>query len=338
MRFSFGQLLLICVLMVRGVCSATAQTGGPPLENSSGTIRISTNLVLVNVVALRWSTSAPGATLTRDDFELFDNDRRVPIRTFDTGSATRPLAVWFLVQCSMSGWGDQGSGLFWGSIGEFRSVLKRNNGSDTYGLAHWCDDGTSDLDVFPSRDSDPALQKLEQVLSVPVAVRSHDRTGELALQAALQKIVRATQSQVPERIPAVIFLYDDYSAMPKGEADQFVDQLLRSSIAVYGLRHRRSPRIMDMEWLGGEKGAIADYIATQTGGSYLSVRPAQYADGLEQILDELHKRYELGFVPRDLDGRRHKLRVTLSSDARSRCRSTRLAYRSGYIAKRNPIC
>src|SRR5262249_16822067 len=154
-----------------------------------------------------------------------------------------------------------------------------------------------------------------QVLSFPVAVDSHDRPGELALQAALQKIVDATHSQAPERIPAVIFLYGDYSAMPKGEADQFVNQLLSSSITVYGLRDRRAPKVRMVEWLGGEKGAIATYIATQTGGSYLSVGPGQYADGLEQILAELHTRYELGFTPQVLDGKRHNLRVALSGAA-----------------------
>jgi hypothetical protein len=178
---------------------------------------------------------------------------------------------------------------------------------------------------------------LEQVLSVTVAVDSHDRPGELALQAALQKLVDATRSQIPERIPAVIFLYNDYSAMPKGEADQFVDRLLSSSVTVYGLRDQQSPKIRMMEWLGGEKGAIANYIAIQTGGSYLSVGSAQYADGLKQILDALHTRYELGFTPQAPDGKRHNLRVALSAEARKKYPPTRLAYRSGYVAIRNPI-
>ncbi len=331
---SVRQLPLICFFIMRGLCSAVAQSSGPALDPSTSTFQVSTNLTLVNVVAFRGVVSAPVGTLTRNDFELFDNNRRVPIRTFDTGSAARPLAVWFLLQCTMTGWDNQGSAVFREKIHDFRPVLS-SNGSDAFGVAHWCDDGTSDLDLFPGKDLDLTLQKLEQVLSIPVTASSHDRTGELALQAALQKIVQATASKDPERIPAVIFLYDDYSAMPKDEADHFVDQLLSSAVTVYGLRDSGSPKIRMAGWLGGEKAAIATYIATQTGGSYLSVGPEQYADGLKQILNELHTRYELGFTPQVLDGKRHSLRVTLSGEARKRNPSTKLTYRSGYVASRN---
>jgi hypothetical protein len=291
---------------------------------------------MVNVVAFRGATPAPDITLTRDDFELFDNDRRVPIRTFDKGSSARPVAVWFLVQCPMPGAGDRGSEVFRGKIDSFRSVLKSGNGSDTFGVAHWCDDGTSELDLLPANDPDLTLQKLERVLSTPVSANLDDRAGELALQSSLQKIVDATRSQAPGRIPAVIFLYDDYSAMPKKEADQFVDQLLRSSVTVYGLRDSRSPKIGMLGWLGGEKGAIAAYIANQTGGSYFSREAAQFADGLQQILDELHTRYELGFAPQSFDGQRHRLRVALSDAARKKHPSMRLTYRSGYRALAGP--
>ena len=183
---------------------------------------------------------------------------------------------------------------------------------------------------------DSTLQKLEKVLSAPIAVNSRDRTGELALPATLQKIVHETHSQDPERIPAVIFLYDDYSAMPKSEADQFVDQLQSSSVTVYGLVIvvRQESRWSN-GW--GEKGAIATYIAAQTGGSYLSVEAPQYAHGLERILNELHTRYELGFSPQALDGKRRSLRVTLSVEARKKHLFTRLTYRSGYVALRSPM-
>jgi hypothetical protein len=332
LRGSIRQLLLICVLVVHGLYSALAQSGEQAPNDSTATFRISADLVIVNVVTFRGATSTPDITLTRDDFELFDNDRRVPIRTFDKGSTARPLAVWFLVQCPMPGAGDRGSEVFRGRIDSFRSVLKSGNGSDTFGVAHWCDDGTSELDLLPAKDPDLTLEKLEQVLNSPVTANLQDRAGELALQGSLQKIVHTTQSQAPERIPAVIFLYDDYSAMPKNEADQFVDQLLSSSITVYGLRDSRSPKIGILGWLGGEKGAIATYIATQTGGSYFSREAAQYAGGLKQILDELHTRYELGFAPQSLDGQRHRLRVALSDEARKKYPSTRLTYRSGYRA------
>jgi hypothetical protein len=309
-----------------------AQTA-PGETGTGGTLRVSTNLVLVNVVPLGGEGQIAVPALTRDDFVLFDNNRPVPIRTFDAGSQTRPLAVWLLVQCPMPEWEDKGSALFRGHTGQFQPVFTRGRGSDTFGVAHWCDDGTSHLDLFPTADADESLAAVERVLSRSISPGSHDRSGELALQAALQKIVEATQSRVPERVPVVIFLYDDYSAMPRGEADHFVDQLLASSITVYGLRDQRSPRIGMAGWIGGEKGAIAAYFAAQTGGSYLSVGSAQYGEGMERILSELHGRYELGFTPPSLDGKRHHLRVALSPAARKRYPKTRLEFRSGYLAR-----
>ena len=46
------------------------------------TIRTSTNLVLVDVVALK--NGLPEKNLKRDDFDLLDNGSPVPIKTFDS--------------------------------------------------------------------------------------------------------------------------------------------------------------------------------------------------------------------------------------------------------------
>ena len=93
----------------------------------------------------------------------------------------------------------------------------------------------------------------------------------------------------------------------------------------------RAPRIYESRWLG-EQGAIANYIATQTGGRYIAADAPAYADALRSILNEVHSRYELGFTPRALDGKRHHLRVTLTSAAKRQHPGTSIRHRSGYIA------
>jgi hypothetical protein len=115
--------------------------------------------------------------------------------------------------------------------------------------------------------------------------------------------------------------------MDRSEANHFIDELLETSAVAYGLRDRRSPRI----WLIGEQGAVANYIATQTGGQYLRVTPKTYAKGLEEILQQLHCRYELGFKPEALDGKRHKLRVELAAAAKNRLKGVRLRSRAAYV-------
>lgn len=328
MRHSAAQIALILLCAVAAslpVCPQNQPT-------SETTLQISSNLVVVNAVALKGGTSAPDDTLDRDDFQVFDNNRPVTIKTFDKGSGTRPLAVWFLVQCSMKDWKNEGSGIFAGQIGLFEPALSLLTPQDAVGVAHWCDNGASSADLAPATKPEQALATLEQVLAPVVEPPSHTRPGELALQSALQRIVDATHASASNRVPVVIFLYDDYSAMPRSEADRFVDELLKTAATVYGIKNRQSPRIYESRWFGGEQGAIANYIATQTGGRYIAADAPAYADALRGILNEVHLRYELGFTPQALDGKRHHLRVTLTGAAKQQHPGTTIRYRSGYIA------
>jgi hypothetical protein len=72
-------------------------------------------------------------------------------------------------------------------------------------------------------------------------------------------------------------------------------------------------------------------MADETGGLYYSVRPPLYATVLRTILQELHFRYQLGFRPPALDGKRHQLRVEYSSEAKKVQKKVQLRYRSEYI-------
>jgi hypothetical protein len=322
-------LLLLSLQVSFFTLPAVAQKGAPVSHSPEITLHSSSNLILVDVMALNAKIGLPDKTLTRDDFRLFDNGQPVSIKTFDSGAefTTRPLALWFVVQCNMRGYEAKGSGLFAGQISLLKPALKDLEKQDTVAVAHWCDDGQSKLDLLPTSDIDEAATTLEQVLGPMPDTKDHDRKGELALQKTLQLIIDATHSLVPEPLPVVIFLYGDYSGMDRSEADHFIDELLETSAVAYGLRDRRSPRI----WLIGEQGAVANYIATQTGGQYLRVTPKTYAKGLEEILQQLHCRYELGFKPEALDGERHKLRVELAAAAKNRHKEVRLRSRAAYV-------
>ncbi|HEY6372706.1 MAG TPA: hypothetical protein VIX37_19160 [Candidatus Sulfotelmatobacter sp.] len=292
----------------------------------------SSNLVLVDVVAL--NNGLPVKTLKRDDFRLFDNAALVPIKTFDSGAefTTRPLALWFVVLCNMQGYEAEGSGFFRGQINLLEPALKNMEKQDRLGVAHWCDDGQSNLDLQPTSDVSAAVGALEQVLAPVPDTKSHDREGELALQKTLQLIVDATRSAKPEPLPVVIFLYGDHSGMPKSEADHFVDELLETSAMAFGIRDSRSPHIW---FLIGEQKEVAHYIATQTGGRYLDATRDTYASALAAILQQLHFRYQLGFQPATLDGKRHMLTVKLADTVKGQHKGVRLRYRAVYVPARD---
>jgi hypothetical protein len=291
--------------------------------------------VLVDVVALK--NGLPVKGLGRDDFELLDNDRPVSITTFDSGAEfkTRPLALWFIVLCNMQGGFNEtyGSGLFRGETHLLQSALVHMEKQDAVGVAHWCDDGQSNLDLPPTSNAKEAVTALEQVLQPVPDTESHDRSGELALQRTMQLIVEATRSSKPEPLPVLIFLYGDHSGMPKSEVNHFVDELLETSAIVFGIRDSRSHHML---FLIGEQKEVAHYITDQTGGQYLDASPDTYAAALDEILHQLHFRYELGFQPPALDGKRHKLTVKLSDSASRQYRGVRLRYRAAYVPVAGP--
>jgi hypothetical protein len=318
-------IYLLLVFLALGLSGSRAVAQGSQI-----TFHSSSNLVLIDVIARNAKNGLPDKTLTRADFEVFDNGRPVSIKTFDNGAqfTTRPLALWFVVQCYMPDVEAEGSGPFRGKISRLEPALRYVDNQDKIAVAHWCDNGESKLDLLPTRNVDQVPTTLEHVLEPSIQADDHDRTGELALQKTLQLIVDATQSSHPEPLPVVIFLYGDHSGMPKSEANHFIDELLETAAIVYGLKDRRSPGIW---FLPGEQKEVAHYIASETGGQYLKVTPETYASGLREILQQLHFRYELGFVPDNLDGKRHKLSVRLADAVKNQHKGVRLRYRAEYV-------
>jgi hypothetical protein len=332
------------LLLQPGLFAAVTQES--PLVTQSGpspeiTFHSSSNLVLVDVFARNLKNGLPDNSLGRNDFQVFDNGHPVSIKTFDSGTATRPVALWFVVQCNMQGWQTEGSGLFAGKISLLKPALKNVANQDTVAVAHWCDNGDSKLDLKPTSNTDAAATALEQVLTLRSDASPTDRPGELALQHTLQLIINTThthpdtsRASESDPLPVVIFLYGDHSGMPRAEADHFINELLETSAIAFGLKDRRSPGIW---FLPGEQKEVAHYIANQTGGQYLRVTPETYATGLEEILRQLHFRYELGFKPEALDGKRHALRVEFTDAVKSQHKRVRLRYRAAYVPIRDGI-
>ena len=307
-----------------------AQEIAPATQSPEITFHSSSNLVLVDVIARNAKDGLPEKTLKKSDFQVFDNDQPVAIKTFDSGAqfTTRPLALWFVVQCNMQGNEGKGSGLFTGQISRFEPALKYIEKQDTVAVAHWCDDGRSNLDLLQTRIIQDAPIMLEQALATGPDTKTHDRAGELALQSTLQHIVDTTRSSKPEPLPVLIFLYGDYSSMNKSEANHFIDELLETSAIAFGVRDYRSEHLL---FAPGEQRAIAHYMATQTGGQYFDASPETYASALAEILQQLHFRYELGFKPEALDGKRHKLRVQFADTAKNQHKGVRLRCRLAYV-------
>lgn len=320
--------------------AAQSQTASGSVQAPSAdvpTFHTQSQLVLVDVLAHDLKTGLPVKDLKRAAFRVFDDKREVPIATFDSGAhgSIRPLALWFIVICNEGGKGDRGgdaSGWFSGREALFRPALDHLDPQDRAGVAHWCDNSEASLDLPPAADPDAVIATLTETLK-PIAFEHHasdDRPGELTLQRLVRMILDDAHKSTPAPLPVLLFLHTDITGMPRPEADALVDEVLETSGFAFGIKDAAAPGF-PRGHLFGEQNSVLHYFASQTGGEYYSVPPEEYAKTVENILAQLHTRYELGFKPRRIDGKRHKLKVEFDGTAQVLSKSTRLRYRPEYI-------
>ena len=338
-RFFCRSLLLRGALFV--ALPVLAQNSIPPAGPDPSvipTIRTGTSLTLVDVIAEqpadKLHTRRLVTELKQTDFRLFDNDREVPIHTFDVGAehTTKPIALWLVVQCNMGfpiGWG---SGYMRGKTHWLAPALAALQPADVVGVAHWCDNGETKVDLTPSTDGGLALSTVEAVLKSPTAI-GESRKGELALQRLFSEVLAATDAMTPQRLPVFVFLYGDHSATYAKEAENIIQSLLESSGIVFGLTEPGSEANL-AENLGGagQVSHLIHHYAAETGGQYLSASQAELLpSALAYMITEVHLRYVLGFRPAKLDGKRHSLRVELTKASQKVHSDLEIRARDEYI-------
>ena len=321
-----------------GICAAVPLTSQqPPTPAQAATIRVQSSLVLVDVFSRDLKSGLPVRDFKKGDFRLFDSGHEVRIAAFDAGARydTRPITLWFVVICNESGLPRFGaSAEFVGEEPLFRPALNRLESHDRVAVAHWCDNGDTQLDLLPTEDPDKAIQQLAETLKpIPFegGTSESDAVGEQAFRKLVRLIIRDAYQRNPKPLPVIVFLHGDHTGQPHGELNRLVDDFLETSGIVFGIRDFRSP---NLHLVIGEQAKIMHYMAKHTGGEYFSVPPSGYETKLETILMQLHYRYELGFIPLAIDAKRHELRVELTKEAKAEHKGVRLRYRPAYIPVR----
>src|SRR6266404_6154572 len=296
------------------------------------TIRVQTSLVLVDVISQEPKNGLPVRDLKKEDFRVYDKGHEVPIASFDAGAryATRPFILWLSVICNERG-KIGGSAEFVGKEALFRPALDHLDKRDTVGVAHWCDNGETQLDLLPTVDRNTPLRVLADTIK-PISFEVGGKSnlvGEDTYRKMLRLIIQDAHRRNPQPLPVIVFLDGDHTGQPRYELDQVVDDFLETSGMVFGIKDRRAPIVP--VWTNGEVSEIEHYMADQTGGQFFSATPAGYAGALEMILIQLHFRYELGFIPPAIDGKHHNLKVELTKEAKENHKGIRLRYRPEYI-------
>jgi hypothetical protein len=306
-----------------------------------------TSLVLVDVIAQDPKTLLPLDKLAKEDFRVLDNGRQVLITTFDSGYHynTRPIAFWFVVICNEKNNGPNGqeaSGLFLHNEALFRPALDDLDKNDRVGVAHWCDNGDARLDLPLTQDRDAAISALaEQLkpLDFDTPPPGERRLGEQTMQRMVRLILEDAHNRNPQPLPVLLYLHSDYTGIPAPEFRSLMDELLETSGIVFGVKDAdvRDFIAVPPEAAGNSGHVLSaiHYMSQATGGQYFSIHPKLFATALKSILLQLHFRYELGFKPSLIDGKRHELKVDFSDEAKKNYKNVRLRYRPEYIPVTN---
>ncbi len=279
--------------------------------------------------------------LKQEDFRLLDNGKEVSINSFKAGATrgTRPISLWFIVQCPEALPPDWHSEFMRGKTQLLKPALASLDKEDVVGVAHWCDDGGASIDFTPAHDVDAALASVDKVLGQKsFDFRSVDnRPGELAMQKMFESIVQDAEQTKPSRLPVLLFLYGDHCGLYENEAQHILRHVLETSGIVFGLSDGGVRFNPDMLFANHQINFVVHYYSKETGGEYYTATNASlFPAALDFILTQLHFRYTLGFSPLVADGNRHTLKVEFTKDARARFPGVDLRFRQTYVPVANP--
>ena len=202
---------------------------------------------------------------------MFDNGNEVPITSFDSGAhySTRPFILWLAVICNEGG-KIGGSKDFVGKERLFRTALDHLDQHDSVGVAHRCDNGETRRDLLPAEDRDSPLRVLaETIKPIPFQVSGNSNlVGEDTYRKMLRLIIQDAHRRNPQPLPVIVFLDGDHTGQPRAELDQVVDDILKTSGIVFGIKDEMSPKVYGLA--NGEQAEISHYMAQQTGGQYFT--------------------------------------------------------------------
>jgi len=295
------------------------------------------NLVLVDGVAEQEDPNTHGQSLVtqlkKEDFRLYDQRKEVAIQSLISGSDTRPVALWLIVQCNDGSPADIGSNFIKPILQDLKTPLQHLSQRDVLGVAHWCADGSSKVDMAPGTDVDAALSAVDQVLG-PRVTNSSDRGAMQAMLHMVNMAVESTKNIKPSGgstqpyMPVFLFLNGDQGGTDSREANVIIEALMESSGMVFGLGEVDMHHdVLEDVGSGQTYNQIHYYCRTTGGQFYSTTQTSLFAPTLDYIISQLHARYTLAFQPAKMDGKPHELRVDLTKEAQSRFPKTTPRFR-----------
>jgi len=260
-------------------------------------------------------------TLTRENFEVFDNGRQQPLTLFDNTPQPIRLVVLLDVSGSMLG----NLPILRAACEQLFARLRPGDLARVGSFGH-------DITISPAFTAN----QVELVSALPVEIAPNAPTP---LWRAIDEAMTALAKETERRV--VLVLSDGKDGAPFKFGQTFISQLeivdraQREEVMIYGVG-LRSRGLRQPMGPGANLGAmLADdlpdpglgTVAIETGGGYLEIRPRDdLGAAFTRVADELHSQYLLGFAPPARDGKRHKIEVKLTErDLKPRARKNYVA-------------
>lgn len=291
-NFSFRFLSLTAVLCFSfvGSFAQMATPTPPPQADSTGAVRIQTDLVTLTLtVQDLYGRLVSG--LTRDAFSITDNNQQQDIVFFSDSDAPVSLGILFDVSGSMSG----------EKIQKARQALKRfvesSHPSDEYFLIAF--NSRAQLLLDRTRDGDAVLEKLTLV---------NPRQQTALYDAVYLGLERVTRGAHKKR--AMLIISDGQDNASRYNFNEVRRLMKESDVVTYAVG------IIDSSDAGSQVGiqgqAFLDELTSVTGGkAFYPTSDVEMDEIFERIALELRHQYSIGYIPTDFqpDGKWRKVKV-----------------------------
>ncbi len=317
-------LLLSFWLLSVSIASAQSPAG------AEAALKIDTNLVVLDAQVLDKKTGTPLQGLKTEDFVLYEDGVRQKIEYFSVDQL--PLSILLLLDVSPS------TRPFIEKIqAGALQTLERLKPDDEVAVMYYA--GKAKLALDFTRDRKAIVEAIDTAgeKGNPNAPGGLGTALKQGLAAAAETMTRLPQS----RNRRVIFAITDDFSHPFGPSGKETAQMLfESGTVVCGLIVRNlagklsaaTPNVLDGLKLFDSSYRLSSY-AEKTGGEILKAGTADVAEKFATVLENLRRRYSLGYVSTNpsADAKFRKIKLNLTDSRQSK--SIVVRTRQGYFAR-----
>lgn len=307
-----------------------AQQGKPTQEEEMATIQVDVDLVNL-LCSVRDKKGALIATLTKDDFEIFEEGQKQSIKYF-TRETNLPLTIGLLVdvsgsQANLIDVERQAAAQFFANVlGKKDLAFLISFGSDAELL--------QDLTGSP-RLLESALKELRlnsQVTGidpgpVPTATRMH---GTVLYDAVYLAATERLRDETGRK--AIVLITDGVDQGSKVKLETAIESAQKANSIVYAIYYVDPRAYYQGGFYGGYSDSSLKKMAEQTGGRVLKVdRKHSLEDIFREIQEEMRSQYSIGYTPSDSDRKPGDFRKV---EIRTTDRKLKVYAREGYFVEK----